>query len=77
MSRSDHPQGSSATERHVLGAVDDSPRGYEEGHARVGLWSTRHVKGVLDDLARRGVVERSVIPVGRFGKSVYRLRRKP
>jgi hypothetical protein len=41
------------------------------------MWADRTVMGVLNDLVRRGVVERSVVPVGRFGKSVYRLRRKP
>jgi DNA-binding HxlR family transcriptional regulator len=77
MSRSNHPPTSATTEAQVLGAVDDHPRGHKEVHARVGMWADRTVMGVLNDLVRRGVVERSVVPVGRFGKSVYRLRRKP
>lgn len=77
MSRSDYPDVSQATERQILGGVDDLPRGHREVHVRVGMWSDRTVMGVLNDLARRGVVERTTIPVGRFGRSVYRLRRKP
>lgn len=77
MSRSDHQLTSPATESQILGAVDDQPRGHMEVHARVGMWSDRTVMRVLNDLAKRGVVERSVVPFGSFGRSVYRLKRKP
>lgn len=64
------------TESSIIAEVDDQPRGHKEIHARVGMWSDRTIKGVLDNLARRGIVEKTVIPGGRFGMAQYSLKAK-